>query len=147
MTERIAIFPGSFDPFTIGHQSIVDRGLTLFDKIVIAIGYNEHKHANSDIENRLLAIKKIYTDNNRIEVISYTGRTIDCAKRYGANFILRGVRNFIDFEYERNLAEINRKIGNIETVLLYTLPEHSSVSSSMVRELQHNEVDVSDFLP
>lgn len=145
--QRIAIFPGSFDPFTLGHHSIVTRGLELFDKIIIAIGYNEQKRAAEDIDKRISAIKEIYGDNKNVEVISYSGLTVECAKRHDARFILRGVRNFIDFEYERNLAEVNRKIGNIETVMLFTLPEHSSISSSMVRELQHNGVDVSEFLP
>ena len=147
MTERIAIFPGSFDPFTLGHHSIVERGLNLFDKIIIAIGYNEQKQVSDNIDKRLSVIKEIYAGNNNVEVISYSGLTVECAKRHNARFILRGVRNFIDFEYERNLAEINRKVGNIETILLFTLPEHGAISSSMVRELQHNGVDVRDFLP
>lgn len=147
MTERIAIFPGSFDPFTLGHHSIVERGLNLFDKIIIAIGYNEQKQVSDNIDKRVSVIKEIYAGNNNVEVISYSGLTVECAKRHNARFILRGVRNFIDFEYERNLAEINRKVGNIETILLFTLPEHGAISSSMVRELQHNGVDVRDFLP
>ena len=147
MTERIAIFPGSFDPFTLGHHSIVERGLNLFDKIIIAIGYNEQKQVSDNINKRVSVIKEIYAGNNNVEVISYSGLTVECAKRHNARFILRGVRNFIDFEYERNLAEINRKVGNIETILLFTLPEHGAISSSMVRELQHNGVDVRDFLP
>ena len=147
MTERIAIFPGSFDPFTLGHHSIVERGLNLFDKIIIAIGYNEQKQVSDNIDKRVSVIKEIYAVNNNVEVISYSGLTVECAKRHNARFILRGVRNFIDFEYERNLAEINRKVGNIETILLFTLPEHGAISSSMVRELQHNGVDVRDFLP
>ena len=145
--QRIAIFPGSFDPYTVGHHSIVERGLEMFDKIIIAIGYNEQKQASDNIDKRVLAIKKVYAGNDKVEVMSYSGLTVECAKSYNARFILRGVRNFIDFEYERNLAEVNRKIGNIETVLLFTLPEHGAISSSMVRELQHNNVDVSEFLP
>lgn len=147
MKQRIAIFPGSFNPFTIGHHSIVERGLQLFDKIIIAIGYNEHKQSDCSLNDRISQIKKIYARNEKIEVISFSGLTVDCAKNNGAEFILRGVRNTIDFEYERSLAEINRKIGGLETVLFYTLPQHNSVSSSMVRELMHNGLPVDEFLP
>lgn len=145
--QRTAIFPGTFNPFTVGHHSIVERGLKLFDKIVIAIGYNEHKQSDGDIADRIAQIRQVYAGNDRVEVLAYSGLTIDCAKRCHADFILRGARNTIDFEYERTLAEVNRKIGGIETVLLYTLPEHASVSSSVVRELMHNGVDVSEFIP
>ncbi len=145
---RIAIFPGTFDPFTIGHYSIVERGLKLFDKIIIAIGYNEQKaNAEATAEQRRLQIKEIYSDVNSVEVIAYNGLTTNCAKKYNADFILRGFRTVADFEYERNMADINRKLSGIETVLLYTLPEHASISSSIVRELLHNSVDVTEFLP
>lgn len=145
--ERIAVFPGSFDPFTIGHSSILERGLGLFDKIIIAIGYNEHKQSSNSLNDRIEAISRLYADNPMVEVMSYSGLTIEFAKKHGAKFILRGARSYSDFEYERNLADVNRKISGIETVILFTLPEHSYVSSSMVRELQHNNYDVADFIP
>lgn len=145
--QRIAVFPGSFDPFTLGHHSIVERALSLFDKIIIAIGYNEHKTSANSIEQRLQAIDDVYRGNHKIEVTTYTGLTVDYAKSIGAGFILRGVRSFADFEYERNIADVNRRIAGIETIMLFSLPEHAYISSSMVRELQNNNYDVKEFLP
>lgn len=145
--QRIAIFPGSFDPFTIGHYSIVERALDLFDKVIVAIGYNEHKVSDGSVETRLDEIRKIYCDNQRVEVTAYTGLTVDFAKKYNTRFIVRGVRSFTDFEYERNLADVNRRIANIETILLFSQPEHAYISSSMVRELKNNNYDITDFIP
>ena len=137
-TQRIAVFPGSFDPFTIGHLSVVERGLQLFDKVIVAIGYNEHKTTAAGIEERLQRIREAFG--------CYSGLTVDYARRKGARFILRGARTYTDFEYERNLADVNRKISGIETVILFTLPEHAYISSSMVRELQHNDYAVDEFV-
>ena len=145
--ERIAIFPGSFDPFTIGHASIVERGLPLFDKIVIGVGINESKRSLYSISERVEAIRRLYVDEPRIRVVSYNDLTIDLARRENARFILRGLRSVKDFEYERELADINLKIGGIETVLLISDPEHAAVSSSVVRELITYGKDVSQFLP
>lgn len=147
--QRVALFPGSFNPFTVGHKSLVDRGLSLFDRIVIAIGYNSEKNDSGDlgIAERVNAIKNLYRDDPRIEVMSYSGLTIDACRECGARWLLRGVRSVTDFEYERTLADVNRRIGNIETILLYSLPEYSSVSSSMVRELQHYGRPIDEFLP
>ena len=144
---KIAIFPGSFDPFTIGHYDIVMRGLELFDEIVIGIGHNSQKQSTFPLEQRIKDIQQAFINEPRVKVTAYEGLTIDFAATNQAQCILRGVRSVQDFEYERNLAEINRKVGNIETILLFTLPEHGAISSSMVRELQHNGVDVRDFLP
>ena len=144
---RRALFPGSFNPFTRGHQSLVDRGLELFDEIVIAVGISLDKHTPEDIEERLAPIRDLYKDNEHVDVITYHGLTVDAADSAGCCAILRGVRNTIDFEYERQLADANRSLGNIETVLLFTLPELSMISSSMVRELAHFGRDVSPFLP
>ena len=127
MEQRIAIFPGSFDPFTVGHHSIVMRALPLFDKIVVAIGTNAAKYAMMSESRRVEALRELYADNEKIEVISYEGLTVDAAKMCGAKFILRGVRMIQDFEYEKNLAEVNRSISGLETVLLYTLPEFLQV--------------------
>lgn len=144
---KIAIFPGSFDPFTIGHYSIVNRGLPLFDEIIIAIGVNENKHTMFSVEQRLEMITKLYANEPRVKVIAYRGLTIETAKEYGAQFLLRGVRMIQDFEYEKNLAEVNRSLSGLETVLLYTLPDQSHISSSIVRELIHYGKDVSSLLP
>ena len=147
MEQRIAIFPGSFDPFTVGHHSIVMRALPLFDKIVVAIGTNAAKYAMMSESRRVEALRELYADNEKIEVISYEGLTVDAAKMWGAKFILRGVRMIQDFEYEKNLAEVNRSISGLETVLLYTLPEFGHISSSIVRELIRYGRDVSSLLP
>lgn len=147
MEQRIAIFPGSFDPFTVGHHSIVMRALPLFDKIVVAIGTNAAKYAMMSESRRVEALRELYADNDKIEVISYEGLTVDAAKMCGAKFILRGVRMIQDFEYEKNLAEVNRSISGLETVLLYTLPEFGHISSSIVRELIRYGRDVSSLLP
>ena len=121
MEQRIAIFPGSFDPYTIGHASIVDRALPLFDKIVVAIGVNRNKRSFLTEEQRIRMIADLYADEPKVEVISYDGLTVDAARECGARFLLRGVRMIQDFEYEKNLAEVNRSISGLETVLLLSL--------------------------
>lgn len=146
-TQRIAVFPGSFDPFTIGHLSIVRRAAELFDKIIIAIGINDKKQSTHSEQERITQIKKAVRGIENIEVISYHGLTVDVCKQYDAKYLLRGVRSFTDFEYEQNMADINRKIAGIETVILFTLPEHASISSSVVRELDKYGYDTTDFLP
>ena len=147
MEQRIAIVPGSFDPYTIGHASIVDRALPLFDKIVVAIGVNRNKRSFLTEEQRIRMIADLYADEPKVEVISYDGLTVDAARECGARFLLRGVRMIQDFEYEKNLAEVNRSISGLETVLLYTLPEYGHISSSIVRELISYGRDVSALLP
>ena len=143
---RKAIFAGSFNPFTVGHSSIVERGLDLFDHIIIAVGTNSEKPV-SDAESNSRMIEEFYNKEPRVSVIIWNGLMVDLARREGAGFFLRGVRNGTDFEYERQMADINRRIAGIETVLLPALPEHQSVTSSIVRELKRYHVDVSDFLP
>lgn len=146
--KRTAVFPGTFDPFTIGHASIVERALRLFDEVVIAIGYNEHKSSHGDIEKRVESISRLYADADNVSVETYTGLTVEFASRKGAVCIVRGVRSVGDFEYERNMAEANSMLNpEIETMVLYARPELACVSSSMVRELMHNDVDVAPFLP
>lgn len=145
--KRIALFPGSFDPFTRGHESIVRRALPLFDKFVIAIGVNADKRSFMSMEQRKALIENVFKDDPRIEVISYSGLTVDVAREVGAEFIVRGVRLIQDFENEKHLAEVNRDISGIETILLYTLPEYSHISSSIVRELYRYGQDVSVYLP
>lgn len=144
---KTAIFPGSFDPFTIGHKDIADRALTIFDRLIIGIGYNINKPDHKDIEERVKAISAIYADNPSVSVESYSGLTVDFARMHGARFIVRGLREVKDFEYERNLADTNSAISDIETVFLVARPELGFVSGSMVRELLANGFDVSRFLP
>lgn len=141
------IFTGSFDPFTIGHDDIVRRALPLFDRIVIGIGVNEHKKYSQTTEERIENISRLYAEEPKIEVKAYGDLTVDFAKREGAHYIIKGVRSMKDFEYEREQAEINRRIGGVETLLLFADLQLASISSSMVRELMHFGRDVSEFLP
>lgn len=141
-----AVFPGSFNPFTIGHKSIVDRALGIFDRVVVAVGHNIDKPGD-DTTRHIEAIRSAFRDNSRVEVTSYSGLTAEFVKRIEASAILRGVRNIADFEYERNLADVNKEILGVETVLMFSLPEYSYISSSMVRELAANGHDVSSLLP
>ncbi len=145
--KRVALFPGSFDPFTRGHESIVKRALPLFDRFVIAIGVNADKRSFMTTEQRKELIERIFKDDPRIQVIAYSGLTVDVAREVGAGFIVRGVRLIQDFENEKHLAEVNRDLTGIETILLYTLPEYSHISSSIVRELLRYGQDVSRYLP
>ena len=142
-----AIFPGSFDPFTLGHHSIVKRALTFMDEVIIGIGINESKRSLLSIEKRIEEIQKVYADEPRVKVLAYSGLTVDFAREHGVEVILRGIRTVKDFEYEEGIADINRKLSGIETVFLFTEPEYSAVSSSVVRELLHYGKDVSAFLP
>ena len=145
--KRVALFPGSFDPFTRGHESIVRRALPLFDKFVIAIGVNADKRSFMTMEQRKVWIESVFKDDPQVEVVTYTGMTVDVAREVGAKFIVRGVRLIQDFENEKHLAEVNRDLTGIETILLYTLPEYSHISSSIVRELYRYGQDVSVYLP
>ena len=141
-----AIFPGTFDPFTIGHADIVRRSLSFADEIIIAVGINVAKHTIEERDKRLEAIRKLYTDEPRVTITSYDGLTADFAREMSADVIIRGVRNIADYEYERNMADINRHLTNIETVLLFSSPELAYVSSSMVRELIQLGKPVDDFV-
>lgn len=145
---RTAVFAGSFDPFTRGHDDIVCRGLEIFDHIVIAIGVNASKPgAQTRAADSATAIRRLYADDPRVEVAVYTCLTVDFARSLGAQFLLRGVRSVKDFEYERDMADINRQLSGLETVILFSSPELSAVSSSVVRELAAYGHDVSAFLP
>ena len=144
---RTALFAGTFDPFTIGHYSIVKRALPMFDKIIIGIGTNSGKKCMFSVEERTKAIEKVFADETRVEVKVYNCLTMDFAKEVGAGVLLRGVRSTKDFEYEREIADLNLRLGGIETVLLISEPEHASTSSSIVRELITYGKDVSEFLP
>ena len=144
---KTAIFPGTFDPFTLGHASIVKRGLRLFDRIFIAIGENDSKQTFFTIDERLDQIRACYPDEPRVKVCAYKGLTVNFAKENNAGFIIRGVRSLGDFEYERILSDINQKISDIDTILLFTEPEYSSIHSNVVRELLKYKQDVSAFIP
>ena len=145
---KIAICPGSFDPFTRGHQAVVDEALTIFDKVVIAIGDNLNKRSLLSVENRLRLIEDLYRNNPRIECKSYNTLTGEFAQEVGATAIIRGVRNTVDFEYERTMAQINRRIfPDITTVILFTPPHLTDIASSTVRELLNFERDVSEMMP
>ena len=145
---RTGVFVGSFNPFTIGHHSIVTRALPLFDRLVIGVvGDQVHKPGMPSVDERMAAIKALYADEPSIEVKPYFGLAVDFAKEEGANYIIKGVRSVRDFEYEREQADINRQLSGVETVLLFSEPNLSSISSTMVRELQHFGVDVSAYLP
>ncbi len=142
-----AIFPGTFDPFTIGHYSVVKRALTFMDEIIIGIGINDSKRTWFPTEKRVEMVKKLYADEPRIRVEAYDNLTVDFAIQHDAGFIIRGIRTVRDFEYEETIADINRKLAGIETILLFTEPELTSVSSTIVRELLHYGKDVTPFLP
>lgn len=144
---RIGLFVGSFDPYTIGHDSIVKRALPLFDKIVIGVGLNERKKYMQTTETRVANIISIYAGEPKIEVKQYNDLTVDFARREGAEFIIKGVRSVKDFEYEREQADINRQLTGIETVLLFAEAGMESISSSVVRELTHFGKDVRKFIP
>ena len=143
----LVLFPGSFDPFTLGHADIVRRALGMFGGVVVAVGYNEQKQGWLPVEERVEAIRRLYKDEPRVAVESYTGLTVDFAKEKGITVIVRGVRATADFEYEMQLADVNRRLTGIETILLPASPELASLSSSLVRELAHFGHDVSEFLP
>ncbi len=145
---RIAVFPGSFDPFTIGHKDIADRALKIFDRLIIGVGFNINKSGNDAIiADRVKKIESIFAGEERILIESYSGLTVEFARKHGAKFIVRGLREVKDFEYERNLADTNASISDIETVFLTARPELGFISSSMVRELKANGYDISRFLP
>ncbi len=146
--NRICLFPGTFDPVTLGHTDIIDRALSLFDKLVIGIGRNTNKEPMFSEEKRLTWLREIYKDNPKVEALAYDGLTVECCKKIGANFILRGIRYVNDFEYEKAIADMNRSLdNNVETIFLTCLPQFTSVASTLVRDVIRNGGDVSQFLP
>jgi pantetheine-phosphate adenylyltransferase len=146
-TPKIALFPGTFDPFTTGHLSLVERGLLLVDEIIVAIGVNTNKKTFFSLEQRIEMIGRLFEQNPKVRVLSYTNTTVDFARETGAQFILRGIRSVYDFEYEKNIADVNRKISGIETFVLFTEPELTHISSSIVRELLSYGKNVDVFVP
>ena len=146
--KKIALFPGSFSPFTLGHMSIIERTIPLFDKIIIAIGKNSLKDNSFPFEKNKDWIQSLIKDKNNIEVICYTGLTVDACKKYKANYIIRGVRDEKDFEFEKKVAQNNKELNSeIETLLITTLPKYSHISSTIVRDIMKNKGDLSKLVP
>lgn len=146
--KRIALFPGTFDPITIGHLDIIQRALPLFDKLIIGIGRNASKTAMFSEELRRDWVNDIFKNEPQVSTLIYEGLTVECCKRVGANFIVRGIRYVNDFEYEKAIADMNRSLdNNIETVFLTCLPQYTSVASTLVRDVIRNGGDVTQFLP
>jgi len=144
---RRAIFPGSFDPITLGHEDIIKRGITLFDEVIVAIGINADKSYMFDLEKRKAFIEQTFCDEPKVKVMIYEGLTIDFCKKMKANFILRGLRNPADFEFEKAIAHTNRKLSKIETVFLLTAAKTSYISSSIVRDVLRNGGDYTVLVP
>lgn len=146
--ENIALFPGSFDPFTKGHLDIVNRSLRLFHKVIIAIGHNSRKNRYFDISKTKEAMEKYFQDNSQVEVLIYDELTADIAKKKNAKYLIRGLRNTTDFEYENSISQINRYLNhNLETVFLITSTQFSHINSSIIREIQKYGGDISTFIP
>jgi pantetheine-phosphate adenylyltransferase len=146
--QRIALFPGTFDPITIGHLDIINRSLSLFDRLIIGIGRNANKAPMFSEEQRLQWANDIYAKTPQVEAVLYDGLTVDCCRAVGANFILRGIRYVNDFEYEKAIADMNRSLdNNIETIFLTCLPQYTSVASTLIRDVLRNGGDAEKFLP
>ena len=146
--RRVAVFPGTFDPFTIGHESIVIRALSIFDEIIIAIGSNAQKESFFTLENRMKMISFVFRNEKRIKVQSYEGLTVDFCREVNAGFMLRGIRTAADFEYERAVSQMNKLMEpGIESIMLLTTPEHTPVNSTIVRDIIRHDGDAGRFLP
>lgn len=146
--KRIAVFPGSFDPFTIGHEGIVRRGLSLFEEIIISVGANPLKKSYYSLETKKAMISRVFQNEPRIKVDHYEGLTVDYCKKHGASYILRGLRTAADFEFERAIGQVNKTLdAEIESVFLLTVPEHSMINSTIVRDIIRSGGDASRFVP
>lgn len=148
MNKKVAVFPGSFDPITKGHESIIKRALPLFDQIIVAIGVNSQKSYLFPLETREQWLKEIFKDDPKVQVVQYQKLTVDLCKDYNAQFILRGLRNTVDFNYEKNIAQMNKAMEcGIETIFYITEPELSSINATIVREIYKNGGDITQFTP
>ena len=146
--NKVAVFPGTFDPFTNGHLDIVKRGLLLFDKIIIGIGINSSKQSMFSLDQRMFSIGKVFRDAPEVSVEQYQGLTVDFCNQAGAKFLLRGLRNSVDFEFEKTISQMNRRVHhNIETVFIMTAPEFAAINSTIIREIIKNGGDASEFVP
>lgn len=145
---KIAVFPGSFDPFTIGHEDIIRRALPLFDQLIVAIGYNSSKKSMFDYEVRLKWIEEIFTDEKKVIVEAYEGLTVDFCLEQKANYILRGLRSSVDFEFEKAIGQMNQSLQpSLETLVLLSRPEHSHINSTIIRDIILHQGDVSAYVP
>jgi len=146
--QRICLFPGTFDPITLGHTDIIDRGLDLFDELVVGIGTNSSKTPMFPLEQRIQFIKDIYSNEPRVKVMTYQGLTVNFCKEINARFILRGIRGYADFEYEKAIADVNRTMDrNVETIFLSCTPKYSTIASTLVRDVLRYGGDASQLLP
>jgi len=147
MKKKRAIFPGTFDPFTTGHFALIERALKIVDEVVISIGTNDSKSTFFHLDDRLAMVKQLYRNNPAVSVCGYNNLTVEFAKQIEADFIIRGIRSVNDFEYEKNIADVNRMLTGIETIILFTEPQYAHISSSIVRELFRFGHDVLQFVP
>jgi pantetheine-phosphate adenylyltransferase len=146
--KKIAVFPGSFDPITLGHQSLVLRAVPLFDEIIIAIGINALKNYYFSVEQRIKWIEMVFKDYPQVSVVTYKGLTVDYCRKVGSKYILRGLRTSADFEFERSIGQVNKKLfPEIETIFLLTTPELTAITSSVIRDVVRNGGDASQFVP
>jgi pantetheine-phosphate adenylyltransferase len=146
--SRVALFPGSFDPITKGHESIVLRALPIFDKIIIAVGRNAEKQSYFPLEKRLEWLRRVFANYPAIEIIEYDGLTVELCRKLDVKYILRGLRTSADFEFERSIGQMNKKMmPELETVFMLTIPEHTAINSSIVRDIIRNGGDASQFVP
>ncbi len=146
--NRVAIFPGSFDPVTKGHESIVLRALPMFEKIIVAVGVNAEKKGFFPVDKRVEWLKRVFDAYPEIQVQTYSGLTVDFCKKHNIGFILRGLRTSADFEFERSIGQVNKMMyPDVETVFLLTTPEHTAINSSIVRDIIRNHGDASPFVP
>lgn len=146
--KKIAVFPGSFDPFTIGHESIVKRALSMFDEIIIAVGANALKKSFYPVDTRKKMISKVFQNEPRVKIDHYEGLTVDYCIRNGAAFILRGLRTSADFEFESSIAQINKAMApSVESVFILAIPEHTPVNSTIIRDIIRSGGDASKFVP
>ena len=146
--ERIALFPGSFDPITRGHESIIKRAIPMFDKIIVAVGVNSEKESLFPLSKRVYWLNAVFKDFDTVEVDTYTGLTVDYCKEKGIKYILRGLRTSADFEFERSIGQMNKQMyPEIETVFLLTTPEHTAINSSIIRDIIRQKGDPSNFIP
>ncbi len=146
--SKIAVFPGSFDPITKGHESIINRAIPLFDKIIVAVGINSEKKYFYSLEKRIQSLEVVFKNQPKVEIASYSGLTVDFCKKVNAKYILRGLRTSSDFEFERAIAQMNKSMMNeVETIFMLTTPEFSAISSSIVRDIIRNGGDATQFVP
>jgi pantetheine-phosphate adenylyltransferase len=144
--KKIGLFPGSFDPFTKGHEVVVSKSLTLFDEVIIAIGVNSKKTYLFDLDKRIQHIESLFINNSNVRVVSYQKLTVEFCEEIGANFIIRGLRDSKDFEFEKSIAHMNLEISTIETVFLLTAQKYGAINSSIVREIYKNNASIEVFV-